>query len=260
MRPDRVEMVGFPEFWQKSHDVNAAAFTAIRNMNPIQEELFSKQVSERLHKVIRRISKMTYNSLGALTTILLNGYGNDGMKVARSMFEAGVTVSYLKKYPTEIDDYLEFYHILVKRQLNYLDAEDPDRVKALSAERRAQIESEYARVRSRFTNKKGNIRKSWCTMSIFDMAKEVDREDHYRTFYVSASGMHHIDIGGIANQSEEESFDVDVAPSLNWIDIALITGHGATITTMTDYNEIAGHGMDIKLVIAHEEFKNAWKR
>ena len=91
------------------------------------------------------------------------------------------------------------------------------------------------------------------------MAQELGRENHYRRFYASASGMHHIDILGVAAQSEEESFHVDLAPSMNWLDIALVTGHGAAVEMMVDYNAIAGHGMDVQLKKAKDEFEEAWK-
>ena len=135
----QVTMVGFQDFWTSAYESKKVAFQAITDLFPVQEELFKKSASEPLHKVVRGIAKIGYNSLGALTTLLLNGYGNDGMKIARNLFEGAVTTAYLRAHPAEIDDYLDFYHILTKRQLDYLDERDPDRVKALRPERRAEI-------------------------------------------------------------------------------------------------------------------------
>ena len=88
-------MVGFPEFWQQAYDVKPAAFQAIKELEPIQVDLLEKYVCDPLHKVTLRLAKITYQSLGALTVLLLNGHGGEGMMVARSMFEASVTIKYL---------------------------------------------------------------------------------------------------------------------------------------------------------------------
>src|SRR5439155_8972602 len=96
-----IRAVGYPEFWQQVHDRFPAAFKSIHDIIPLQQALFLRPISEPLHKVIRHLSKMTVNSIGALTTLVLNGYGNDAMKIARGMFETAVNVCYLQMHPAE---------------------------------------------------------------------------------------------------------------------------------------------------------------
>src|SRR5262245_29080982 len=179
----KLEVVGFPEFWQKAHDVKPAAFAATLDVQRVSNQLFKKAISEPLHKVVRAIAKSTVNSLGALTTLLLNGYGNDAMKVARGMFENSVIVLYLIRHPELLDDYFDYDHIKTKKQLDYLDNYDPDLVKGLPAVRRAEIESNYQSVKAKFTDSKGRLRGSWSKASIREMATEVGLEEHYLTFY-----------------------------------------------------------------------------
>src|SRR6266542_4202766 len=135
----RIEQVGFPDFWQKAHEVRPQAFKAISELMRLQQKLFLQPLSEPLHKVIRHIAKITINSMGALTTLLMNGYGNDGMKIARSMYEAAVTVRYLRNNPTRLANYLDYQYVLVKRQLDYLDSNYPDLAKNLPPDRRLEI-------------------------------------------------------------------------------------------------------------------------
>src|SRR5262249_28760641 len=153
--------------------------------------------SEPLHKVVRAIAKSTVNSLGALTTLLLNGYGNDAMKVARGMFENSVIVLFLVRHPESLDDYFDYYYVKTKKQLDYLDNYDPELVKNLPAARRTEIESDYQRVKPKFTDSRGKLRGSWIKASIRDMATEVGLEEHYLTFYSWAASMHHMDIRGV---------------------------------------------------------------
>lgn len=250
-------MVGFPEFWEKAHDLYPAAFKAIHELLPLQEEIFQKPVTEPLHIVMRHIAKIGMNSLGAVTTLVLNGCGNDAMGIARRMFEGAVTVAYLKDHPEKINDYIDFQYVRMKRQLDYLDEYDPEQVKALSADYRAQIESGFNRVAARFQNEKGKLLGSWSRRNIRQMTKDAGLEQLYLTFYEWASSMQHANIGGLASQTSGN--DVDVAPSLEWLKIALLSAHDAALRLIHLYNQAAGHGMDEEIDKAIGAFNEAWK-
>ncbi len=66
----KTEKVGFPEFWESVPDQYPEAFNAIHDLMPLQKAIFLKPIREPLHKAIRHLSKITVNSLGALTTLL----------------------------------------------------------------------------------------------------------------------------------------------------------------------------------------------
>ena len=154
MDSEKVQMVGFPDFWQTGHHENPAAFKAVAELRQLENALFAKPISEPLHKVMRHLAKVSANSLRALTTLLLNGYGHDGMKIARGIFEASVTVAYLRKHPNELEDYFDFESVLTKRRLDYHDRRYPELVKGLPPERRKEIEDNYVAVVGRFTRNK----------------------------------------------------------------------------------------------------------
>lgn len=82
-------VAGFPDFWQRAHDRFPLFFKAAGDLAPLQNEIFRKPVSEPLHKVLRHIAKIVSNSMGAVIVLVLNEYGNDAIKVARSMFSDG---------------------------------------------------------------------------------------------------------------------------------------------------------------------------
>src|SRR5688572_30405510 len=79
----RIERVGFPDFWEQAFDEVPEGFIACSELIDLENKLFEKSLSEPLHKVIRHLAKISANSVSALTTLLLNGYGPDAMKVAR---------------------------------------------------------------------------------------------------------------------------------------------------------------------------------
>lgn len=258
MDSEKLRMVGFPDLWQAGHDENPSAFKAIAGLSQLENALFAKSISEPLHKVMRHLAKIAANSLDALTTLLLNGYGHDGMKIARGIFEASVTIAYLRTHPEEVEDYFDFRKILVKRRLDYYDRRYPELVQDLPSERRKGIEDRYTAVVGRFT-RNGRIRSSWCKYSLFAMAKDVGMEDHYHTTYSPASGIHHGDIWGLLAQAAEGTNDVEVAPSVMWTKEALFAGHRGMLSILSNYNETATHGMGMELEKAKEVFKKAWK-
>lgn len=51
--------VGFPEFAQEIYDQYKAAFEAIKELEPLQHEIFSRPLSEPFHKVGRLLQRQT---------------------------------------------------------------------------------------------------------------------------------------------------------------------------------------------------------
>src|SRR5262249_10605546 len=111
---NEIGRVGFPDFWDRAYAVKPQAFDATHALIDLENKIFAKEVSEPLHKVIRMLGRISGNSLSALTTMLLNGYSHDGMKIARAIFEASVTAAYLIKHPDELEDYFDFAYIVAK--------------------------------------------------------------------------------------------------------------------------------------------------
>jgi hypothetical protein len=74
------------------------------------------------------------------------------------MFEGAVTVAYLKKHPSELDDYMEFVWISNRKLMNFLEEYDPEKLQEISTEARSRSDRELQRVKLRFTNSNGKIR------------------------------------------------------------------------------------------------------
>jgi hypothetical protein len=253
-------VAGFPDFWQVAYDKYPLFFKAAMDLLPLQNEIFRKPVSEPLHKVLRHITKIVSNSLGALIVLALNGYGNDAMKVARGMFEGAVIARYLRQYPEKLDDYMDWHWIRQKRRYEYMKKYNPELLQRISPEKVEEMQRQFDAVKGRFTDRRGNLRNSWCERSLRQMAEAVGMGPLYPSFYSIASSMHHLDFGGLSAQAEEETGDVDVAPSTRWLTQALIIGHGAVLRCLTQYNEVVHLGMDKECEGAGESFKRAWEK
>ncbi len=208
---------------------------------------------------MHHLAKIAANSVGALTTLLLNGYGPDAMSIARGILEKSMVVAYLIKNPDKLDDYFDFRYIYEKRKMDHYDKRYPELNEArMTSDRRKEIEDNYASVVKRFTGKRG-VRYSWSEVSVFKMAGDVEMADHYNVTYADASGIQHGDINGLHAYFSKEGHDVEIAPSERWIRAALYAGHRGLLSLITSYNEVAGHGFDAELDAAKEKFKRIWK-
>jgi len=262
MRPKSTKpaslIAGFPEFWQRVYDAYPLFFGVAKKLEGLQNEVLRRPVSGELPKVLHFILGTVSNSFGALITLALNGYGNDAMKIARGMFEAELNALHLSKHLEKVRDYVDFQAVQDKRLLNYMREFSPELVPEIPENRIADIEREFASVEPRFLNGK-KLRGTWSKASRREMAKEAGLIQAYLTFYSWASSLHHSDVAGLSFQTDREGFAVDMAPSLEWIDLALISGHGSLIRTLECYNNVAQLGMAEDIEKAIEDFKTAWQ-
>ena len=66
----------------------------------------------------------------------------------------------------------------------------------------------------------------------------------YLTFYNWATGMQHVRIQGLTSQFDLETSDVDLAPSEQWLDQALVAGLGSMLRLVINYNEELNFGLE----------------
>jgi hypothetical protein len=253
---------GFPDFWDTAVEKYPDAFAAMPEILPLANEIFAIPKAEPIHKICRMLSKNIFTSCTALHVLCVNGFGVDAMRVARSMFEGAVTVAYLREHPEEVDDFVDFYWIRKKRLQDYIEQYEPETAKRIPPEGKQRVLREYARIVPRFQDKNGHVRGRWSRKSFAQLTAEVGVFSLYRTFYDATSSMHHMDIAGVISQMEdsEDSLvcDADVAPSMRWVDQALIAGHTAVVLSMTNYINLAGIDRPDVVDKLHRGLEAAW--
>ena len=76
--------------------------------------------------------------------------------------------------------------------------------------------------------------------------------------YRWASAMQHVDVRGLSTQVDA-SGDIDIAPSLEWIDGALFTGHESALIVLDMLNDAASLGFEQDVKAAVDAFVDAWE-
>ena len=222
---------------------------------PFVSDIIKVPVGGQLLHIVGRLTAAAANSYGALLTLVLNGYGMDAMKIARSIYETELNILWLKNHPEDLADFLD-YNIIQQKQL--YDEMSEEHQRGVSRERHKEMMGAYDRVLPRFASgrDKTRPRNEWCRVSIYDRAKEAEQQwreqmaadgikdnglSLYKTFYRHASSMHHMDIGGLIASIDEDMYAL-MAPSWEHLDDALVAAR-SVLTCVSMYDEMAGLGM-----------------
>jgi hypothetical protein len=237
---------GFPEMWQLVHDKYELFFEAAEKLQPIVNEMIGRPLEGQLLQMIGRMALAAVNTYGALLTLVMNGYGHDAMKLARSLFETELNILWLKKHPEDVRDFLDF-NVIQQKQL--YDELSEEQRKQVEQESYAQMIDAYNKILPRFRSRqdKDRPRNEWCRESLYKRAKEAGPLylDLYQKFYRQASSMHHGDIGGLIFQSDE-NMKIELAPSWNLLEDALIAS-GMALRCVGYFDEIAKLGFRERL-------------
>ncbi len=262
MALEREIEVGHPEFWpvifQKHHDFCMVA----QSLGPVVDEIFSKGHTERLHTICRHLAKKTANSFSAVLMLGMNGFGHDALTIARAMFEAAVTIAYLRKHPEEIDDYMDFHFLVAMKRFRYMEKYTPERLSELSPQAVEESKRGYARVVDRFTLKNGRVRGRWSKKSFSKICAELGLQEHYLAFYDLASNITHGSISGLMAQADPEPgvLDVDIAPSDQFVHMAFSSAHCWFVLALSEYIALARPDKQSIAEKLNRDFEAVWPR
>lgn len=209
---------------------------------------------KREQAVIYMLVRMVTTGWTELLILVCNGAGLGALKIARGMFESAVMAEYLRQVPSEITDYMEYGHIVRFRRYK----QSPQQ---FSAELAANIESEYKRVLPLFLYK-GKTRNQWNKNSISYMAEKIGRKEQYELPYSIAASIHHGNAEALTCHlaGDGSALDVDSPPSLEWIHLALLSGHVYLLQALDTLNDLLNLGFGERLEAAGKEFETVWRK
>src|ERR1700692_1176049 len=99
MDQDQVMAAGFREMWQPVYNKYKPFFDCAFKLQTIVSEMITTPIEGQLAQIIGQMAAAASNTYGAILTLVLNGYGNDAMKLARSLFEIELNILRLKAHP-----------------------------------------------------------------------------------------------------------------------------------------------------------------
>jgi len=252
-----VSVVGFRNSWQTSHDEFPDFFRCVGTLTGLINKFRNNEVQGTEARVIHSMANLVGNSFGALVVLGLNGYGHDAMRITRSMFETMVNAKYIQLHPEEAQDYLDFCWVRKNETYEYFKKYAPAEIASIPQEKVDHLFAEVNRVKPRFSNRNGQLRKTWCKTDFRTCCEAVGLGEYYPTFYADASDFEHGNIQALVAQAEE-SLTITAAPSLGSVKKALQIGHLSVLGVLDVLNDVAALGLDDEVRTAAKDFQKAW--
>lgn len=160
-------------------------------------------------------SFLAHNMASATSLVRLRMDANEwfpasvGYAIARTMFEVNINAHYISLDPEKrSNQYIQFEHVLKYQLMN--NYKELSRIPnsqweeiwiAQWRDKEIEITSRFNQVKSMFTHKtcKRSIFRKWSDLSLWEMAKEVDHSEAYKTMYEELCSYSHADVN-LANK------------------------------------------------------------
>ena len=220
---------GHPEFGKEVQAAFPKLFEVLPRVGAALNDMTSRAVEkpEEYQRVILNLGLLAGVSTMELVTLAGHGFGQGAMKIARTLMETVINAEYLRQSPAELDAYLGWAWVEKKKDLDYLKENLKYLLPQLTKEDLETIEKEFQKVRPLFADANGKVRSSWCRMNLADRATKVGLATIYGRLNRLSSGFIHGTIGGLTRHFvlEEDKDRIAIPPSLDYCDLALISGH-----------------------------------
>ena len=213
-----------------------------------------------LQRVIVNLGLLLGISVLELVTLAESGFGQGAMKIARTVMETAINGEYLRQFPTEFDQYVDWYCVEKYKELAYVRAHMPEVLPRIEPASVAAIEKEFEKVKASFQRPNGDLRSSWCSLNLAERAAKAGFSDAYKLINPLSSVFIHATVGGLARHFETDKDEdrISVPPSLRYCKEALSGGHMClckmveTVATTFDWKPV--HTVES---LAHD-FEYAW--
>lgn len=218
------------------------------------EDLLDTDADRELRGLAQSMLQSVNKSFRSVLVLASHSLSEDSIRVARSMFEAAITLGYLTLHPDDVNDYMDFKWVIQHKRYEYLKQHCPQAIPNTDPGPRDLARTEFERVKPQFTDKKGRIRSGWTEVDLHSMAKE---QDHavvvYDELYRFSSSFVHVDaLASAVGDVRSKVYGGAHAASIVGIQFAVIGFE----MTLKKVDEICGAGMSDAIASALDEF---WK-
>jgi len=185
-----------------------------------------------------------YKTHGAVFLLCKQGYGEDASILARSLFDLLINLLYIQADKTDKRAYQYFNYdwILRKNMFDYVlgkpevmgkirervNNPKPDDTTIKEVEKQAKLAQE----KHKYTNQ------GWSNKSLFDMAKEVDRIDTYKTVYRLQCQLDHNASRSMNEYAKQDQNGIvfDIEQSKNWVEESLVIAFDFYFSILVAFN------------------------
>ena len=145
----RTYVFGFEEEWRDFEKRNAAFLERFPRLEQTMHSAFgTRNLSEPIDKFVFMFGRVCVEDFFEILLCCANGNGQAAQKLLRGLYERAVTLRYLREHPSEIDDFLDYFHVNQRKLM--IACEQTMGKGTFTPEHVAEIEKSYEEVKDRF--------------------------------------------------------------------------------------------------------------
>jgi len=254
----------FPQFVEK--------YAALEEL---RDKMFVRKIHPKHHAdyVVYGLGRVCVEDFEQVLNLCGNGFGIGAMQLLRGMYERQVTAAYLSRCPDEVDSFVEYSHIQLRRAMNQLkEVYHGERAildGIVSEERRSEIEKQYQGVKDKFMDtlcKECETTKemfSWTKLSTGALALKggqgLDKLYHYQYFrptLLSHSTFKSVEARVVFG--DDGSFSFESEGQQKYIKEALIGGHNLLLNVFDLQNKHFNLGLDSEIEQSGRDYLECW--
>jgi Family of unknown function (DUF5677) len=246
-----------PEFFQRIGRLQEA----VRNVvDPAYESLDGSQ------RLLMNLLILVATGMWEVVILVGNGMGHGAMKIVRGVIENAINAEYLRMFPDQAENYMEWRWVELHKLYAYMQETSPESLKEIPPEKMGSDEAEYQRVKGMFrykvTNSDGSERTvrqdTWCRDNLFQRAEKTNLAQSYRTVMPSANQILHGTISGWMREMDEESGRIEFPPTHKWGGEALIAAHIALLQAVETVSRALNMPPNPSVEVLKEDFGAIW--
>lgn len=240
--PESAPQFGSPKFWpkfiKKFQPVIGALCVAGQALNSNVDGGYDRLEPWRL--AVLNLGRLSSVGMMELITLAANGCGHGAMKILRSMLETTIDAEFLRLRPERFSECLDWSHFERWKLYESLKRVAPAAYEQLGNTETARAKGEFDRVRP-ILQQGGRDRTRWCGMNLREEAKQAGLEALYEPINPLASRLLHGGMFGLLlHWKPADVHRIDVPPSMDWCQQALVGGHSCLRQTIKTLSEALG--------------------
>ncbi len=208
-----------------------------------------------------------YKTYSAIILLCENGYGQDALVLARTLFELTVNTYYIFKDPTDgrVNRYFGYQSVLRKKAIkHFLKNDELTAILVAKFKERDNGETiESVLKQAEEAQKKYNFKNNkWSEDNLADMAKEVGLEHLYKTLYKVQNDLTHSTVGGIDDYLlfEDGHLTVKIGSDYKRIETCLVHNIDMFSRLTGQFSLYFSLGKDAELIAFSKELERILKK
>lgn len=254
---------GNPDFWQQAHDSFPKFWGAISRVTDALNNVTMRRYDnvEPSQKIILNLGMLTGVSAMELITLVGNGFGLGAMKIARTILETTINAEYLRVFPEECENYLEWHWVEQHKLLEYMREHMQESLNELDPETVARTDQEIGRVRFRYARVDGGLIGSWCRRDLGARAAKTGFQEAYKLIYPMGSKLIHGTFGALAMHFDVDGDECRIAlpPSLKYCAQALVGAHMCLLRIVDTVSKVFNVNPFPPLAELIADYEDAWR-